>query len=210
MHPPVGHVRSSRLVARRIERHAASSHTLTAVTLAGPFAVAVLLLLVGGVAKLVRPASAADALSALGANVPRPVLAIWVMGATEASIAAGALGSADRRFAVAVALCYLGFAAVVALGRFRPQQLASCGCFGTSDAPPTVVHLIIDLLGAGVAVGVAVSPFGGIGVALSRQPLFAVPFCAFVAMAVWLCYLVFSAPNLSMAAVVGGNLKGLS
>jgi len=45
-----------------------------------------------------------------------------------------------------VALSYALFAGVVAYAMARGGPLATCGCFGRPDTPPTRVHLVVDLV----------------------------------------------------------------
>ena len=47
--------------------------------------------------------------------------------------------------AALVALSYLCFFGIVAVARRRGGPLATCGCFGRPDTPPTALHLVIDL-----------------------------------------------------------------
>jgi hypothetical protein len=162
------------------------------VELAGPFAVAVLLLAAGGLAKMARPAPATAAVRSLG--VPLPASAVRLGGLAEAALAIIALVSGARLPAAAVALCYLIFAGVVALARFGPGRLASCGCFGTEDAPPTVLHLALDLVFAGIAGAVSLSPLGRLATFMGGQPLLGIPFSGFVLLAAWFSYLAHRLP----------------
>ena len=56
--------------------------------------------------------------------------------------------------AVLVALSYLCFFGVVAYARRRGGPLATCGCFGRPDTPPTMLHLVLDLTLAAAATAV--------------------------------------------------------
>ena len=48
-----------------------------------------------------------------------------------------------------------GFIGVVAVARWRGGPLATCGCFGRPDTPPTALHLVLDLALAVAAAAVA-------------------------------------------------------
>ena len=71
----------------------------------GPFAIAATLLMIGGVAKAIRPGDTANAFRILG--VPVPVALVRVGGLLEVGIGAWALLTADRGAAVLVALSYV-------------------------------------------------------------------------------------------------------
>jgi hypothetical protein len=135
--------------------------------LAGPFIVAAALIGLGGALKLGRPATTARALGEMG--LPSSPLLVRVGAAVEIAVAAGALAWASVPFAMAVALSYLGFAGFVLAALRRGVPLASCGCFGVQDTPPTYVHLALNLAAAGVAVAVALGPHGAALADLGRM-----------------------------------------
>jgi hypothetical protein len=109
-------------------------------------AVAALLLVAAGLAKLARPSNTARAL-----RVPAAV----VRGAASAEAVLGVLALAragGRVTAALVAFSYLAFACFVAVAMIQGRPLATCGCFGEPDTPPTLLHVIIDAaLAAGCA-----------------------------------------------------------
>ncbi len=78
---------------------------------------------------------------------------------------AWALLAGGRLAALAVALCYAGFAVVTAVGRARGAS--SCGCFVGDDAPPSLLHVGVDtvlaLAAAVVATGGATGLVGVVG-----------------------------------------------
>lgn len=116
----------------------------------GALAGAALLLAVAGAAKLVDPSRLAGALAALG----------WPASGTLVRVAAGAetvLGVATvvvggRVPALLVAASYLGFAAFVMAALRAGTPLATCGCIGRADTPPSPEHVVVDALLAGGAV----------------------------------------------------------
>ena len=91
---------------------------------------------------------------------------------------------------------------VVALRRDAP--IASCGCFGKVDTPPSVVHVVLDLLFAGVAAAAAFTGDVALPDVLRDQPLAGVPFLVLLAIGVYLVFLAFTALPKTMAAVRGG------
>jgi hypothetical protein len=94
-----------------------------------------------------------------------------------------------------VALSYLCFCGVVAFVRWRRGPLATCGCFGRPDTPPTVLHLLIDLVLAGVAATVALAApqEGTLAIQLAHQPWAGVPLLFVSAIGLWLTTLALSA-----------------
>jgi hypothetical protein len=170
--------------------------------LIGPYLVACCLLVVAGVAKAIRPDDTARAVVLLlaGGRTAGPgrlrslgaVRTAIRLGATaEALLGAAALVLPRTPIAAAVAASYLVFSAVVLAAMVKGGVLATCGCFGTPDTPPTLVHLGVDLLLAAAAVSVAVGApdIGTTGQVLSSQPWRGVPLVAVSALGAWLAYL---------------------
>jgi len=157
-------------------------------TLAGPFFVVAAVLGVAGVSKLARPASLADSMRRL--KLPGGASAARVVGGVEVAVAVGALAGGHRWFAALTAGAYVVFAIfVVALLRTSPGA-RSCGCFGGAEAPPKLLHVVVDLLAAGVAAGVAITDGPGLFEVLGRQPLLGLPFLVLAATCVYLVLLV--------------------
>ena len=123
-------------------------------------AAAALLLLWSGFAKLRRPGPAARMLvGLLGRPFPAQGLAVRLLGALELTIGLSVLVSGGRTALAALAVCYLAFAAVAAR-LVTGVHRAPCGCFGRSETPTGLVHLVVDLVAAAVAVAGALRPFG--------------------------------------------------
>ena len=112
---------------------------------------AAVLLVLAGAAKLSRPAPGWADL--LGFRARTPV--VRLVGASEAAagVAALFLGGAA---AWAVGLLYAVFAAVVL--RALLAGAGSCGCFGRLDAPPSRIHVLGNLVLAGVSFAAAGAP----------------------------------------------------
>jgi hypothetical protein len=107
-----------------------------------PLAAAALLLVPAGVTKVTRPIAAHRALLATGLASRVPL--VRALGVVELLVAFGALLSGARVFPAALALVYGGFTAFVLLALWRHAPIASCGCFGSTDTPPTFVHVGVD------------------------------------------------------------------
>ncbi len=167
--------------------------------LAGPFVIASALILLGGAFKTVDPADTAYALRELG--LAHPTVLVRVGGMAELVIGIGALVLGGPVFAALVALSYLAFAAFVALALRSGSPISSCGCFGKVDTPPSLVHLVVDLLAAGCAITVALA---GDTVALpdvlADQPLFGIPFVLLAVTGIYLVFLSFTALPKTLAA----------
>ncbi len=159
----------------------------------GLYVAAAVLLVVAGVAKAVRPADTARALRAGLRWWPRRLGAASVRAAAigEAAVGAAALAWPARLLAGAVALSFASFTVFVAVARARGGSLATCGCFGRPDTPPTADHLAVDAAAAAAAASVAAAgPSGSIVAVLARQWMHGWPLLAAAAVAAWLAYLV--------------------
>lgn len=135
-------------------------------------AAAALLLLVAGLAKIVRPAPTTELLATLGLPERRG-LTVGI-GGFEAAVGVGALAVGGPLPAAATATLYVGFVLVVR--RAMAAGADSCGCFGRVDAPPSWVH-IVGNAGFGAASFIAIAgdtpvevmdgqPAGGVGFVL--------------------------------------------
>lgn len=122
------------------------------------FWVVSLVLVVAGVSKLTNPAPVAATLSALrpgaraGVKSRGPdagIMAARLVGASEVLVGLVALSVGGAIVALVVAVAYAAFAVVVVMARSR--GLESCGCFGASSAPPSWVHVAVDVASAVVA-----------------------------------------------------------
>ena len=118
---------------------------------------AALLLVVAGMAKLVRPD---DGLAgAVGSR--RRWLTRGCLAPPRLRPARARCGSAGRCWLRPSGLLYVGFALVVARKLLAGAE--SCGCFGRFDTPPSVVHVGANLALAAVsfaAIGADSSPVG--------------------------------------------------
>ena len=112
---------------------------------------AAVLLVAAGAAKLSRPAPGWADL--LGFRARTPV--VRLVGASEAAIGVAALFLGGAA-AWAVGLLYAVFAAVVL--RAFLAGAGSCGCFGRLDAPPSLIHVVGNLVLAAVSFGAAGAP----------------------------------------------------
>ena len=141
-------------------------------------AAAALLLAGAGLVKVARPANTAKAM-----RVPSAVVRLGA--AVEAAVGLAGLFVGGWWPAVLVGASYVAFAVFVLSALVSGRPLATCGCFGEPDTPPTLVHVIINLALAGVALAAAATgtthPVTSLGAA-SWIGVVAVAYLAFLAL----------------------------
>lgn len=109
------------------------------------------LVAVAAVAKLARPGDTARALARAG--LPLGEVGVRFGAAAELAVAGAVLAGAGRWAVGLLALSYLGFAGFVGLALVRRWPLATCGCFGEPDTPPTLLHALVCLAAAWACAG---------------------------------------------------------
>ena len=143
----------------------------------GPYVAACVLLAVAGAAKVARPGDTARALVAtvgLRREVARPI--VRLVAGTEAVMGIAGIARPSPLTAGLVAGSYLGFALFVSMVLSRGGPLATCGCFGASDTPPTRLHVAVDVVLAASALAVVVTvPTEWLPHLLSAQPWLGLP-----------------------------------
>jgi hypothetical protein len=169
-----------------------------------PFLAAAVLLVLAGLPKLRDPLPLVRALRSVpvtAALARRPL--VRLLAGAEVLLGVAALARPGTVTGLLVATSYLAFSAFVALALRRGGVLASCGCFGRPDTPPTSAHLLATALLAVSGLAVAVSPPDRSPfTVLVDQPLLGLVGAGLTALLVWLCYLVIAVlPTLTPAAV---------
>jgi hypothetical protein len=122
--------------------------------LAAPTLAAAALLVVAGAPKVLRPHDTRRALRSVG--IPAPAVVIRLGGAVEVAIGLLAIIQGGHAADAMVAASYLGFTGFVIVALRSGGVVASCGCIGRPDTPPTVAHVVVTALfaaAAGVAAG---------------------------------------------------------
>ena len=167
----------------------------------GPFMIAACLLGVAGFAKAMQPTSTAGALAAM--HLPHRTWMVRLGGLGEAVLVCAALATGATVLAMLVAVSYVGFAVFVVVALVRGAPISSCGCLGKVDTPPHPVHVVLDLLAAGAALGFAIQ--GGVSIfdVFADQPGFGVPFALLVVVGVAAAGLAMSALPQTLAAARG-------
>lgn len=136
--------------------------------LAGPYLASAVLLVVAGVGKLRDPLPLVRALRS--ARLPAGAVLVRVFAGVEVALGAAAVVLGSRVLAVLVCLSYATFTAFVLRARRTGGVLASCGCFGRADLPPTVGHAVVTAGLAAVAGGVALRPLGRLSDVVEGAP----------------------------------------
>ena len=150
--------------------------------------VAGLLLVVAGIPKVRDPAPTTGALRSVGIRVPQ--VAVRLGGGAEAVLGAFAVLTGSAVAAALVAASYLGFSAFLVVALTRGGMVASCGCLGRPDTPPTRSHLLVTLALAGGAVAAAATGATGlIDLGLTANVL---TLLGLTALTVWLAWAVFA------------------
>jgi hypothetical protein len=139
-----------------------------------PFMVAAGLLVVAGVAKVRQPHGAQRVIEFLG--LPLDIRGVQLLGAAEACLGVAAIVSGLRWVAIAVALAFACFAIVASWLLLSRADLPSCGCLGSLDTPPSLVHVVLSLLGVGAAGAAAIATPVRLDAYLGSLPLLGVPF----------------------------------
>lgn len=160
--------------------------------LAGPYLASAALLVAAGAAKLVDPLPLVRALRSAGLPLRQALAAPLVRLAALAELALGlvAIVTGAALAAAGVAVSYAAFTAFVLVALRRGGVLASCGCFGKADTPPTATHVVVTGALALVAGAVAARPLGPLRDLLVDGPGAGVPLLVATAAVAVTCYLV--------------------
>jgi hypothetical protein len=141
--------------------------------LAGPYLAAAVLLVVAGGSKLRDPLPLVRALRS--ARLPGTATLVRVLATAEVVLGTVAVVTGSRLSALLLCLSYAAFTAFVLLARSVGGVLASCGCFGRADTPPTAVHVLVTAAFAATAAAVAVRPLGALPDVLVAGPAAGIP-----------------------------------
>ena len=153
-----------------------------------PLLVASALLVAAGLPKVRTPAPTTGALRSVGIRVPD--IAVRIGGLVEASLGTFAVVTGSALAAALVATSYVGFSVFVGVALARGGMVASCGCLGRPDTPPTGSHLLLTLaLATGATVAAAVGATGLADLGVSAHSLTLV---ALTAVTGWLAWTAFA------------------
>jgi hypothetical protein len=167
---------------------AATASTFAAASAVIAFSASVVLV-AGGVAKTLRPAGTERALSA--AHLPSGAGIVRTLGSAEAAIGVAFLVAPGRTTGALVAGAYLAFAAFIMYLLLGRVAVASCGCAGERDLPPSWLHVVLDGIAAAGASAVLVAPEPPRAVwSFAAGQLAGVPFLFGLALVAWLAVMV--------------------
>ena len=164
--------------------------------LAGPYLASAALLVAAGASKVLDPMPLMRALMSVGLQVPRRLVQLGALG--EVALGVLAIVTGSRLAAAGVAFSYAVFTGFVLVALRRGGVLASCGCFGKVDTPPTATHVVVTGTLAAVAAAVAVRPLGPVTDLLADSPWNGLPLLLATAAVAATTYLVLALlPTLS-------------
>ncbi len=166
--------------------------------LAGPVFAAALLLVAAGVVKVARPDTTRIALRTAG--LPSRPWAARLIGVGELLVAGYALLAGGRAGTLLIAGAYAGFALFAERLRRMGRGRVSCGCFGTSSAPVSTLHVGVNLVIVAVAGVAAIRPPAGAVTVARATPLGGVVFAGFTLMLAWLVLVLLTAVPELLAA----------
>jgi hypothetical protein len=147
------------------------------------------LLALGGAMKAIKPNDTANALEALG--VPGPRVVVRIGGAAEAMLGLWALVLGGAVPIALVGASYGIFAVFVAAAMRADTPVSSCGCFGEVDAPPTIMHIVLNVAAASVCIFTSASgPAPGLAHVVSNGGWSTVPLLGLTALTGYLAFLV--------------------
>jgi hypothetical protein len=157
--------------------------------LTAPVLVGCLLLVVAGGLKRRRPVYTVGALRSVG--LPGSSPAARALGLAEVALGTATALTGNAVLLVMVAATYAAFTAFVARALATGGAVASCGCVGRPDTPPTVSHLVVT---AGLALAAAAAAvhagFGGPEwFTTTLTSVRTIALLAFTALATWLTWL---------------------
>lgn len=131
---------------------------------AAPLWVFALLLVVSGASKVRTPVATEGALRASGLPASRTL--VRMLGTVEVVVGVAAIGLGAAATSAAVAVLYLGFTGFVVNALLRDLPVASCGCFGREDTPPTWIHVMLTSIGVAAGIVATVEAPGPVDQAL--------------------------------------------
>jgi len=155
-----------------------------------PVWVAALLLVLAGAPKVVRPGPTARAMRRL--RVPATDWLVRLLGAAEAVLGVATLATGARPLVAAVAASYAAFTAIIVIALRRDGPLASCGCLGRADTPPTWAHAVVTAALAATATAAAATAGTTTGALAADWSPRTLAVAGYAGLATWCVWLVFT------------------
>lgn len=152
----------------------------------GPVMALMLLLLIAGIQKILDPTSTSGALRAAG--LPSRRVLVRLLGASEVVVAGWWVVMGGPLPALGAALLYAGFAWFVVNALVRKLPVSSCGCLGSADTPPTMVHVVMNSVAASILFVAAIIPVSPMGGLVGAEWSLVLPYSMMVAASVYMLY----------------------
>jgi len=177
---------------------------VSAPAITAPYLAATALLGLAGGLKVVRPSETANALRAAGLPSHRSLVRLGALA--EVAVAIAALAAPGMVTGTLVSVSYLAFAGFIGMALRRRWVIASCGCLGRPDTPPTPAHLVLNVAAAACAAWWAAVAPASLGAAFDHQPWAGFPLVLATAVVTYLAYLVFTDPLSAARRASSGGL----
>ena len=156
------------------------------------------LLALAGVYKIADPTSTSGALRAIG--LPGSTQLVRLLGATEIGVGVIGIGWGGPIASAAAGILYGGFLVFVIEALRRKLPISSCGCLGATETPPTLAHVLVNIVAVSVLVVGTLYPIGTLGGVPQLDAPTAVAFILFTAAAVYLLQAVLTTLPMRQAA----------
>ncbi|MDG1845356.1 MAG: hypothetical protein P8J01_03080 [Acidimicrobiales bacterium] len=150
----------------------------------GLFFVVCEVLIISGITKVLSPSPTSAALSDVG--LPSSIFYVRCLGSVEVVLGIFGILFGGRYFPLFVGSLFAFFSIFMVIA-LRNGHMASCGCFGSSNTPPSIIHLLANL-GFMVISLVAIGT-SGLSDTLAKQPGFGVPFLISILLGALLIFL---------------------
>jgi hypothetical protein len=150
----------------------------------GLFFVICEVLVISGITKILSPVPTSAALSDVG--LPSSIFYARCLGFLEVILGILGITFGGRYFPLFVG-CLFAFFSIFMVIALRNGHMASCGCFGSSNTPPSIIHLLANL-GFMVISLIAIGT-SGLSDTLEKQPASSVPFLISILLGALLIFL---------------------
>lgn len=152
----------------------------------GPVTAVMILLLIAGAQKVFDPSTTSGALKA--ARLPSSPVLVRLLGLVEVGAGVAFLVWGGPIPVAVAAVLYAGFAWFVLNALIRKLPISSCGCLGSTETPPTFIHVGMNLAAVGVLIVGVVSPVGPLGGTLGAGWGEIIPYLLLVGVSTYMLY----------------------
>lgn len=152
----------------------------------GPVTAVMILLMIAGIQKIFDPSTTSGALRA--ARLPSSPRTVRLLGLLEVGVVTAFLVWGGPAPALFAAILYAGFAWFVLNAIVRKLPISSCGCLGSAETPPTLVHVVMNIAAVVVLVVAVAIPMGPMGGVIGVGWAVAVPYVLLVGVSTYMLY----------------------